>query len=109
MILNTLYLIENIGTDNNQYKNVNGAILIFLSGIAEITTLKNMILSDRTFSNKENYDVLTLHAGLSMDEQTLAFNIPKGNKRKIVLSTNIAETGKSFLFTTIVILLPKFS
>ena len=52
-----------------------------------------MLLSDRHFSNRSNYVVRTLHAGLTMEEQNQAFESPPSNIRKIVLSTNIAETG----------------
>ena len=94
IIVETLLHIQN----NDTYKHTQGAVLIFLSGVAEITTLKNILISNRQFSsnskNSNNYIIRTLHAGLSMDEQSLAFETPQGsNTRKIVLSTNIAETG----------------
>ena len=51
-------------------------------------------MSDRHFSNRNRFLIRTLHAGLSMEEQTQAFDSPSNKStRKIVLSTNIAETG----------------
>mgnify|MGYP000976884396 FL=1 len=53
-----------------------------------------MLMSDRHFSNRNRFLIRTLHAGLSMEEQTQAFDSPSNKStRKIVLSTNIAETG----------------
>ena len=77
-----------------EYQKTRGAVLIFLPGVQEITTLRNILISDHRFANSNNYIVRTLHAGLTMDEQSQAFDIPiNPNVRKIVLSTNIAETG----------------
>lgn len=39
------------------------------------------------------YRVLALHSVLSSSDQSQAFTVPPAGVRKIVLATNIAETG----------------
>lgn len=71
-----------------------GSILIFLPGLAEIQTLHDALCDSSMFSPRAGKFVLVpLHSTLTNDEQALVFQrAPKG-KRKIVLSTNIAETS----------------
>ncbi|KAL7302548.1 hypothetical protein TKK_0005184 [Trichogramma kaykai] len=71
-----------------------GTILIFLPGIAEIMTLKDTLRNNRTFSPaRGKFMIVPLHSTLSSDEQSLIFKKPEQGVRKIVLSTNIAETS----------------
>ncbi|GBP89896.1 Putative ATP-dependent RNA helicase DHX57 [Eumeta japonica] len=71
-----------------------GAILIFLPGIAEIMSLYDQLSESHTFSPKTgNYMLVPLHSTLSSEEQSLVFSKPRNGARKIVLSTNIAETS----------------
>lgn len=67
-----------------------GDILVFLPGIREINNCIN-VAKDKLDLNE--VEVLSLHGSLSLREQQLALqNLPSG-KRKIVFSTNIAETS----------------
>ena len=81
---------ENIDSVNGDGK----AILIFLPGVAEINQCYNA-LNDHLIKRNNNYlslKVLQLHGSLRVAEQRLVFkNFPK--YRKVVLSTNIAETS----------------
>ncbi|XP_041981256.1 putative ATP-dependent RNA helicase DHX57 [Aricia agestis] len=71
-----------------------GAILIFLPGIAEIMSLHDQLVDSHTFSPKTGkYIIVPLHSTLSSEEQSLVFKTPRAGVRKIVLSTNIAETS----------------
>ncbi|XP_075976970.1 putative ATP-dependent RNA helicase DHX57 [Anticarsia gemmatalis] len=71
-----------------------GAILIFLPGIAEIMSLHDQLAESHTFSPKTgNYVLVPLHSTLSSEEQASVFKKPRPGVRKIVLSTNIAETS----------------
>ncbi|XP_059062693.1 putative ATP-dependent RNA helicase DHX57 [Achroia grisella] len=71
-----------------------GAILIFLPGIAEIMSLHDQLAESPTFSRKKGKFLLVpLHSTLSSEEQSLVFKKPASGVRKIVLSTNIAETS----------------
>ena len=62
-----------------------GDILVFLPGKAEIAQLAGVL------RNKKNLDVITLHGGLSLKEQSRAFAPSK--LKKVILSTNVAETS----------------
>lgn len=68
----------------------SGSILIFMSGAAEID---NAIASIQSSSNGSKYHTLPLHASLTPAEQRRVFDkAPKG-LRKVVVSTNVAETS----------------
>lgn len=71
-----------------------GSILIFLPGLAEIQSIHDSLCDSSVFSPRTgNFVLVPLHSTLTNEEQSLVFNrAPKG-KRKIVLSTNIAETS----------------
>ncbi|XP_045773576.1 putative ATP-dependent RNA helicase DHX57 isoform X1 [Maniola jurtina] len=71
-----------------------GAILIFLPGIGEIMSLHDQLAESHTFSpNTGKYVLVPLHSTLSSEEQARVFKKPRPGARKIVLSTNIAETS----------------
>eukprot|EP01135_Chromosphaera_perkinsii_P006611 Nk52_evm13s554 gene=Nk52_evmTU13s554 len=67
-----------------------GAVLVFLPGKHEINQCKAEILKE--FSESVLW-VLTLHAEMSASDQELAFCSPEGGERKVILSTNIAESS----------------
>lgn len=72
----------------------NGAILVFLSGIREITTLYSMLIGDGVkFGDPSQFVVHALHSSLSTAEQKKVFIHPPPGIRKIVIATNIAETS----------------
>ncbi len=80
--------IEILKTINRALKEDEGDILVFLQGAKEIRYLQkslNEFLIDKTIL------VLPLYSALSKKEQDIA--ILKSNKRKVILSTNIAETS----------------
>jgi len=78
---------------NTVQKAVNedeGDILVFLSGAKEINSLQELLnekLKDREI------EVLPLYSSLSKEKQDKAILKSKSNKRKIILSTNIAQTS----------------
>lgn len=93
-------LISRIATDPN-YVNFSKAVLVFLPGIADIRTLNDMLLGDRYFQN--NWVVYPLHSTIASEDQEAAFLVPPPGYRKIVLATNIAETGITIPDVTCVI------
>ncbi|KAL2132760.1 hypothetical protein VTI74DRAFT_3415 [Chaetomium olivicolor] len=93
-------LISRIAVDP-EYAQYSKAILVFLPGIAEIRTLNDMLLGDRFFA--ENWLIYPLHSTIATEEQEAAFHIPPPGMRKIVLATNIAETGITIPDVTCVI------
>jgi ATP-dependent RNA helicase DHX29 len=94
-------LIKKISVDPNLVPFSN-AILVFLPGIAEIKTLNDMLLGDRHFQ-ENSWLVYPLHSTIATEEQENAFLVPPPGMRKIVLATNIAETGITIPDVTCVI------
>lgn len=70
-----------------------GCILIFLPGLMEIQKSYTSLSSHPVFGDPEKTRLISLHSVLSSSDQRLAFELPPVGIRKIVLSTNIAETG----------------
>ncbi|KAK0098694.1 hypothetical protein PV326_005105 [Microctonus aethiopoides] len=71
-----------------------GSILVFLPGLAEISTIRDILNDNKIFSPKNgNFIIIPLHSSLSSEEQSLIFKKTNDKIRKIVLSTNIAETS----------------
>ena len=73
------------------YSDYSKAILVFLPGIAEIRRLTDMVNGDDWF--RSGWRVYPLHSAISTEDQEGAFVIPPRGTRKIVIATNIAETG----------------
>ena len=69
-------------------KNDNGDLLVFLAGVKEIKSIQNLLESKLKNSNISIYP---LYSNLQKKEQDNA--IKKSDKRKIILSTNIAQTS----------------
>ncbi|XP_076614901.1 ATP-dependent RNA helicase DHX29 [Chaetodon auriga] len=76
-----------------QFAQVDGAVLVFLPGLAHIQQLFDLLSSDKRFRDKNRFRIVALHSTLSSKDQAAAFTVPPAGVRKIVLSTNIAETG----------------
>jgi len=72
----------------NSIKDDDGDILVFLPGVKEINKLQTSLNKSTT---SKDILILPLYSNLSKKEQDLALNINK--KRKIILSTNIAQTS----------------
>ncbi|XP_060531487.1 putative ATP-dependent RNA helicase DHX57 [Cylas formicarius] len=71
-----------------------GTILIFLPGIGEITSLYDQLVVHPEFGKRSGkYVILPLHSSLTSEEQAAIFRKPKEGQRKIVISTNLAETS----------------
>lgn len=68
------------------------AILVFMPGMAEIRRLNDDILAEPAF--QRGWVVHALHSSIASEDQEKAFIVPPHGMRKIVIATNIAETGK---------------
>ncbi|KAL6704151.1 hypothetical protein ACN47E_008711 [Coniothyrium glycines] len=79
----------------------SSAVLVFLPGIAEIRQLNDMLVGHPAFD--ANWLIYPLHSTISSEDQQAAFLIPPPGVRKIVLATNIAETGVTIPDITCVI------
>ena len=93
-------LLRTIAT-KPEYRDYSKAILVFLPGMAEIRKIHDLIESETSLSSK--WKIHSLHSSIATEEQERAFLIPPRGMRKIVLATNIAETGVTIPDVTCVI------
>lgn len=84
-----------------QYTKYSSAMLIFMPGIGEMRRLHNLLLSIDTFSH--GWVIHLLHSTFSTEDLEKAFERPPAGYRKIVIATNIAETGITIPDVTAVI------
>lgn len=71
-----------------------GSVLVFLPGMAEISTLHNQLMDNPVVSPRTGKFVLIpLHSALTKEEQAEVFKKPEPGVRRIILSTNVAETS----------------
>ncbi|KYO45366.1 putative ATP-dependent RNA helicase TDRD9 [Alligator mississippiensis] len=80
--------------DSREYKNVTstsdcGSVLVFLPGLAEIHYMHEL-LSNMVHKRLQVYPV---HSSVTLEEQNNVFLTPVPGYRKIILSTNIAESS----------------
>lgn len=93
LILDETYSLQNLKTRND-------SILVFLPGIYEITKVKSELESN--YSDKA--DIMILHSSISLSEQKkILTNVSFESKRKIILSSAIAETSLTVPGVSIVI------
>jgi HrpA-like RNA helicase len=79
---------------------LDGAVLIFLPGMGEITKLNERLRENGAF---RSLHVIPLHSEFSSKDQKQIFEPPPAGKRKVVLATNIAETSITIEDVTVVI------
>ncbi|ALC40030.1 CG1582 [Drosophila busckii] len=71
-----------------------GSILVFLPGFQEIRAIHDALTDSAMFSPRAGkFLLLPLHSALSGEDQAAVFKRSPAGRRKIVLSTNIAETS----------------
>ena len=83
-------LIEKVAYSKD-YEQFSKAVLVFMPGIAEIRQLNDMLQGHPSFL--KGWRIHPLHSTFSSEDQQAAFEIPPPGVRKIVIATNIAETG----------------
>ncbi|ELW71162.1 putative ATP-dependent RNA helicase DHX34 [Tupaia chinensis] len=84
-----LRVLESI--DNKYPPEERGDLLVFLSGMAEISAV---LEAAQTYaSHTQRWVVLPLHSTLSVADQDKVFDVAPPGVRKCILSTNIAETS----------------
>eukprot|EP00760_Papus_ankaliazontas_P000268 PhM_4_TR10045/c0_g1_i2/m.65597 len=71
---------------------IGHSILFFLPGWEEIVAAKNVLTSGAA-GDPSLYHVILLHSTVSQSEQVQCFIKPPPGKIKLILSTNIAESG----------------
>ncbi|CAD5222539.1 unnamed protein product [Bursaphelenchus xylophilus] len=81
-------LIQDIAQNGQE-----GAILVFLPGMAVIEMCQATLKKNPILGNAAKYVILPLHGQLPSSEQRKVFLSVGPGQRKIILSTNIAETS----------------
>ncbi|CAJ1971301.1 unnamed protein product [Sphenostylis stenocarpa] len=73
--------------------STDGGILVFLPGWDEINRTRENLFASSFFKNTSMFMLISLHSMVPSMEQKKVFRRPPHGCRKIVLSTNIAETA----------------
>ncbi|KAL7240309.1 hypothetical protein ACSBR2_006045 [Camellia fascicularis] len=74
-------------------KEKPGAVLVFMTGWDDISSLKDKLLAHPILGDSGRVLLLACHGSMASEEQRLIFDEPEDGVRKIVLATNIAETS----------------
>ncbi|XP_019659138.2 probable ATP-dependent RNA helicase DHX34 isoform X1 [Ailuropoda melanoleuca] len=77
--------------DNKYPPEERGDLLVFLSGMAEISSV--LEAAQAYAGRTQRWVVLPLHSALSVADQDKVFDVAPPGVRKCILSTNIAETS----------------
>ncbi|XP_033230299.1 3'-5' RNA helicase YTHDC2-like [Belonocnema kinseyi] len=70
-----------------------GAILVFLPGYDDIVSMREKINSDEKLNQGLRTNLFVLHSNMQTSDQKRVFKPTPQGTRKIILSTNIAETS----------------
>ncbi|KAJ4981951.1 hypothetical protein NE237_032788 [Protea cynaroides] len=81
-------LLRKICTDSKE-----GAILVFLPGWDDINKTLERLLASPFFKDSSKFMIISLHSMVPSAEQKKVFRHPPAGCRKVILSTNIAETA----------------
>ncbi|HTN99057.1 MAG TPA: ATP-dependent helicase HrpB [Microthrixaceae bacterium] len=73
-------------------RNDRGDVLVFLPGKPEIGRTRRA-LSDGSMAKFDDVQVVELHGSLSVEDQELAISSDPEGRRRVVLSTSLAETS----------------
>jgi ATP-dependent RNA helicase DHX29 len=95
-------LLEKICFELPDLQRFSAATLVFMPGLAEIRRLNDMLGGHPIFGSQD-FIVYPLHSTISSEGQAAVFDTPPPGVRKIVISTNIAETGVTIPDITCVI------
>ncbi|KAF6172302.1 hypothetical protein GIB67_024924 [Kingdonia uniflora] len=81
-------LVRKICTESKE-----GAILVFLPGWDDINRTRESLTTSQFFRDPKKFLVIALHSMVPSEEQRKVFQHPPYGSRKIILSTNMAETA----------------
>lgn len=76
---------------NKRSKERKGAVLIFLPGLHEIEEMKKHL--ERIPTSLQTLWIVPLHSSITSEEQDYVFTDAPEGRRKVILSTNIAESS----------------
>lgn len=93
-------LIHWVCSNHSPHANDDGSVLVFMPGSIEIRRLHREV---EKLGRTSHMHILHLHGSLSGEEQSLVFKRAPPGKRKVVISTNVAETSITIDDVTVVI------
>ena len=96
-----IQVIEYIVSEFKSPEFDQSAILVFLPGYEEISRMKSFIESHDLLGNQSEFRVFVFHSNVKSEDQKSVF--AKCKERKLILSTNIAETSLTIDDVTFVI------
>ena len=74
------------------FSELTSFINMFLLGLAEIQDMHSMLEKEEGLRTNK-LTILPLHSSITLEEQNKVFDIPHVLYRKVILSTNIAESS----------------
>ncbi len=80
-----------------------GNILVFLPGISDIRKAQQALLETGDFGPESDTELCLLHSSISIDEQKRIIAAAANSKRRVILSSAIAETSLTVPGVTVVI------
>jgi Helicase conserved C-terminal domain len=83
---------DSVEDTDNEKLSLSGAVLVFMPGIGEIRSLAERLSGSRSYGNSQRFEIVPLHSTLSSVDQKKAFKPSPKGCRKVIISTNIAET-----------------
>ncbi|XP_034949618.1 LOW QUALITY PROTEIN: probable ATP-dependent RNA helicase spindle-E [Chelonus insularis] len=88
-----IVVMDNIdmSADDSEQNDARPSILVFLPGIHEIEEMHNALSDQKNEPLK--WDIVVLHSSITNDEQQQIFRPTPEGYRRIILSTNIAESS----------------
>nr|XP_022333202.1 putative ATP-dependent RNA helicase TDRD9 [Crassostrea virginica] len=75
--------------EDRNYAKYRGTVLVFLPGMVEIDDMHDHLMP----LERSNLKIIPLHSTITVEEQSKVFDIPENGQRKVILSTNIAESS----------------
>ena len=89
-LINKFDEVDKLDNPEGTRHSFRGSVLVFLPGIFEIESLQRILKSDKA---GDTYDIICLHSTIPKQYQMRVFDKPEEGKRKVILSTNIAESS----------------
>ena len=70
-----------------------GSVLVFLPGYDDLVKIRDVLSESRWFTDAGQHSLFVLHSNMQSGDQRRVFRPVPAGTRKVVLSTNIAETS----------------
>ena len=96
-------LVRELIRQGRRSENANDNILVFLPGIADIRKAEEELIETGLFDKESDTELCILHSSISLEEQKKVLAPSPLQKRRVILSSAIAETSLTVPGVSIVI------